>query len=205
MLALLVSMSAAPQCPQAVFFDLGDTLVEAGAGGLFVLSEGTQQTLDGLRGRGVRLGLITNVPAGFTREDLEALLEQPQLLDAFEVVVLSSQAPAPKPNPAIYLHAHGLLTAAPPITRTAFVGETLAEIANVAVNPSSGARAVGMIGIHLQAGATSPLADFGIHPLLQLLELHQQQCQLLVDGFESAGGSAFAATELELAVVAGAP
>lgn len=174
------------ECPRAIFFDLGNTLVEAGPGGQFVLRAGAQQTIDRLQAAGVRLGIITNVPAGWTREDLEALLVEPAFLDEFEVVVLSSQAPAAKPDPQIYQHAHGLLSAPPSIGESAFVGETLSEIANSVSNPTLGARAAGMIGIHLSATAPSPLADFTIpiNDLPAIVGLVEQQCRVLADGFE---------------------
>ena len=116
-----------------------------------------------LQESGVRLGIITNVPAGWDLDDLRALLAEPEFLDEFEVVILSSQAPAPKPNPAIYTFAHGSLAEPrPPITSTAFVGETLNEIGNHATNPTQGARAVGMVGIHLSDLPPSPLTDYTI-------------------------------------------
>ncbi|HQW81211.1 MAG TPA: HAD hydrolase-like protein [Pseudomonadota bacterium] len=173
-------------CPRAVFFDLGDTLVQAGTGGLFVVKPGAQATIDRLQANGTRIGVITNVPAGFTRAQLNALLADPSFLDEFEVVLMSSQAPTSKPNPAIYTHAHGLLANRPLITDTAFVGETLSEIANSQIAPTSGARATGMIGIHLSASAPSALADFTIPPtdLPQLVTLIEDQCQLYTNGFE---------------------
>ena len=176
-------------CPKVVFFDLGDTLVQAGAGGLFVVKPGAQETVDALKAQGTRVGVITNVPPGFTRAQLDALMADPSFLDEFEVLLMSSEAPAAKPNPAIYTHAHGLLANAPPIAQTAFVGETIAEIANTATSPSSGARAVGMIGIHLSAAAPDPRADFTIPPnqLPQLVPLVRDQCRLHADGFEAAG------------------
>jgi hypothetical protein len=154
---------AGTECLQAVFFDLGDTLVENPGTGIFVLRPGAQETVDELQERGVRLGIITNVPGGWDIDDLRAILEEPEFLDEFEVVILSSQAPAPKPNPAIYTFAHGSLAAPrPPITSTAFVGETLGEIGNHATNPTQGARAVGMVGIHLSDLPPSPLTDHTI-------------------------------------------
>lgn len=150
-------------CIEAVFFDLGDTLVENPGSGVFETRDGVPELLAALADREVRVGVITNVPAGWDRGDLEAILADPGLLDAFEVVILSSEAPAPKPDPAIYTFAHAALAGPrPPITATAFVGETLSEIANLEEDPTSGARAVGMIGIHLSDQPPSPLTDFTI-------------------------------------------
>lgn len=186
-LGLFSAPTAQAVCLRAVFFDLGNTLVEPGPGGLFVIRAGAQETLDQLHAAGLELGLITNVPAGFTREDLEALLAEPALLDEFEVLVLSSQAPAPKPDPLIYQHAHSLLPTPVPIGATAFVGETLSEIANSELAPTSGARAAGMVGIHLSDNPPSPLADFTIptNSLTEVVAIVETLCTLFRDGFES--------------------
>ncbi len=191
---LLASSGLHAACPKAVFFDLGDTLVQSGPGGLFAVKPGAQETVDALQAQGTRVGIITNVPAGFTRAQLNALMADPSFLDEFEVVLMSSEAPAAKPNPAIYTHAHGLLANPPAITSVAFVGETITEIANTAVAPSSGARAVGMIGIHLASAAPDARADFTIPPnqLPQLVPLVRDQCRLHADGFEAAAKTASA-------------
>ncbi|MEZ4650746.1 MAG: FlgD immunoglobulin-like domain containing protein [Candidatus Eisenbacteria bacterium] len=165
MLLLLVPFAAraGTPCIEAVFFDLGDTLVENDGTGTFVLRAGAESTVQELKARGVRLGIITNVPATWDIDDLRALLAQPEFLDEFEVVILSSEAPAPKPDPAIYLFAHeALAEPRPAVTSTAFVGETLVEIGNHETDPTLGARSVGMIGIYLSDGAPSPLADYTI-------------------------------------------
>lgn len=186
-LLVLAPAAARAACLRAVFFDLGDTLVEAGPGGLFVLKTGAQSTVDALQAAGVQVGLITNVPAGWDRADLEAVLAQPSFLDEFDVLVLSSQAPAPKPNPAIYTFAHGLLPTAVLIGQTAFVGETLSEIANSQASPTSGARAAGMVGIHFSAVAPSPLADYTVASLAAVPPLVETLCALFADGFETGG------------------
>ena len=190
--ALLFSLNSGPSvadafCLEAVFFDLGNTLVEDPGTGIFVLRTGAQETIDALQLAGVQLGVITNVPAGWDLGDLEAILDDPAFLDEFDVVVLSSLAPAPKPDPAIYIHAHSLLPVALPIESTAFVGETLSEIANSEVNPTSGARSVGMVGIHLSDAAPSPLTDFTIptDDLPQIVTLVNMLCTVFSDGFES--------------------
>ena len=177
---------------QAVFFDLGDTLVE-NAGGTFVLRPGAAEVVASLQDLGAQLGIITNVPADWTIEDLEAVLAEPEFLQEFDTVVLSSQAPAPKPDPAIYTFAHGQLPTAVPITETAFVGETLAEIADDEQSPTSGARAVGMIGIHLSDAPPSPLADFTV-PTDDLPAIAELVAALFTDGFESGDTTAWSST-----------
>ncbi len=166
-------------CLEAVFFDLGNTLVENPGNGIHILRPGAAETISTLQGMGVRLGIITNVPSGWDMDDLRAVLAEPEFLDEFEVVVLSSEAPASKPNPAIYTFAHESLGAPrPPITATAFVGETLSEIANSVDNPTLGARSVGMIGIHLSDLPPSPLTDFTIPSdgLLQVVTIVGESC-----------------------------
>lgn len=177
---------------RAVFFDLGDTLVE-NVGGTFVLRPGAAEVVAGLQDLGTQLGIITNVPPDWTLEDLEAVLEEPEFLQEFDTVVLSSQAPAPKPNPAIYTFAHEQLPVAVPITETAFVGETLAEIANDEQNPTSGARAVGMIGIHLSDAPPSPLADFTV-PTDDLPAIAELVAAVFTDGFETGDTAAWSVT-----------
>ncbi len=186
-LAPIFSGAADAACIDAVFFDLGDTLVEAGSGGLFVVKPGARQTVDALHALGKQVGVITNVPSGWTRADLDALMAEPSFLDEFDVLVLSSQAPATKPNPLIYAYAHGLLPRPVPIGQTAFVGELLSEIANSQVNPTSGARAAGMIGIHLSSGAPSPLADYTVAPdsLPAIAGLVENLCVIFRHGFET--------------------
>jgi len=190
-LTLTLSLLTAPpvdaDCLRAIFFDLGDTLVESGAGGLFELRPGAQETVDQLQTMGVELGVITNVPADWTLDDLLAVLAEPDFLDEFDVVVLSSLAPASKPDPAIYTFAHGLLPTPVAIGDTAFVGETLSEIADSENSPTSGARATGMVGIHLSDAPPSPLADFTIPTdgLTEIVTLREGLCTVFTDGFES--------------------
>lgn len=180
----------AESCLKAVFFDLGNTLVDQSGPAPYPLFPTAQSAIDALQAAGVELGIITNVPAGWTRTDLEGLLQEPSVLDEFDVLVLSSQTPGPvsKPNPAIYTYAHSLLPGPPPpIAATAFVGETLSEIANAAVAPTSGARAAGMVGIHLSNAAPSALADYTISPsdLGAVLAVVDLTCTAFIDGFES--------------------
>ncbi|MBA2320640.1 MAG: HAD family hydrolase, partial [Deltaproteobacteria bacterium] len=143
----------------AVFFDLGETLATERDDGLFEERPGVTDLLVQLQDSGRPIGLITNVPAGYDDDDLRALLVDPSLLDRFDVLLLSSEAASdPKPDPAIFVEAVGLLADPPPIETTAFVTEELAMIGN-GRPPSEGARAAGMIGVHLTDEPPSPLAD----------------------------------------------
>ncbi len=182
------SATAQAQCLEAVFFDLGDTLVENPGDGIFVLRAGAAETIAELQAFGTQLGVITNVPGGWEIEDLEAILAEPEFLDEFDTVILSSQAPASKPDPAIYTFAHGTLPVPQAaITDTVFVGETLGEIADSEVAPTEGARSVGMIGIHLSDAAPSPLADFTIasDDLPQVVAIVKASCGVFDDDFET--------------------
>ena len=157
----------------AVFFDLGGTLVDASPGvtGQFAEHPDARELLATLREANISLGLITNVPDGFSTQDLRDLLEEPDLLDEFDLVLLSSQTTAnPKPDPAIFSAAHELLQDAPPLERTAFVTEELAHIADTERMPTLGARAAGMLGVHLTDAGHDARADHTI-PSQDLLSI----------------------------------
>ncbi|MEO7793291.1 MAG: hypothetical protein ABIV06_00845 [Thermoanaerobaculia bacterium] len=180
----------AVQCLKAVFFDLGNTLIDQSNPSPYPLFPTAQSAIDALQAAGLEVGVITNVPAGWTRGDLEALLQQPAFLDEFDVLLLSSQTNplVSKPTPGIYIQAHALLPVAPPpIGATAFVGETIGEIANAQVAPTMGARAAGMIGIHLSSAAPSALADYttGTADLADILDIVAATCNIFSDGFEA--------------------
>lgn len=147
---------------EGVFFDLGGTLFESNGMGMFVLRDGAAELIEELQIMGIRIGIITNVPANWTIVDLEMVLVDPNFLDKFEAVIISSEAPAPKPDPAIFNYAYSLLPNPPAISRMAFVTETLLHIADSETNPTQGARATGMIGIHLSDNVPSPFTEYTI-------------------------------------------
>lgn len=148
----------------ALLFDLGGTLVLEQEDGTFADAPGAVALLDALRNQGLPLGVVTNVPAGWTEADVRALLVNPSILDGFDVVLLSSEATAhAKPDPDIFLEALALLPAPPPVEQVAYVSEAIAEIAN-AEPPTRGARAAGLIGVHVSAEAPDPLADHTVAP-----------------------------------------
>lgn len=155
------SADSGPPCTpvEAVFFDLGETLVTQVDGGSFETIPAAAALLDALAAQDMPLGIITTVPPSYDLDDLRALLVDPTLLDRFEVVLISSMAEAdPKPDPAIYAEAVGLLLAPPPIGQTVFVTENLADIAD-AEPPIVGARAAGMVGVFVSDGGEERLAD----------------------------------------------
>ena len=162
---------------RAILFDLGETLVVPD-GDRFVERPGAVAMIGELKALGMTVGIVTNTPPGYTMQDLELLLVNPGFLAQFEVVLLSSEAMSPpKPDPQIFVEAHGMLAAAPPIGEVAFVSEDLAELADRALAPTSGARAAGMLGVHLSAAPPSPLADHTIAPdqLAEIVALAQTQ------------------------------
>ncbi len=143
----------------AMFFDLGETLVVEGSSDTFDTRDGTLSLLDALAAQGLPLGVITTVPRGYDLDDLRALLTDPEILDRFDVVLMSSQAESrPKPDPAIYAEALALLPSPPPIESTAFLTDELGDLAD-ADPPTEGAMAAGMIGVHLSDDSPSPLVD----------------------------------------------
>jgi phosphoglycolate phosphatase-like HAD superfamily hydrolase len=194
-IAALCALAAAPaRCETfcTIFFDLGNTLLDQSGLSPWPLFADAQSTIDELQARGIRLGIITNVPAGWDRDDVELLMQQPAFLDEFDVLALSSEAGASKPDPAIYLYAYGLLPSPQGgIFNSAFVGETLSEIGNSVDSPTSGARAVGMTGIHRSSAAPNPIADYTIANLTALLAIATESCFVFVDGFESEGFDAW--------------
>ena len=154
-----------PDCTalQAMFFDLGNTLLAKGDDDLYAAVPGAETLLDALEERGMTLGVITNVPDDWGRPELDALLADPGILDRFAVVMLSSQASEPKPDPVIFTEALALLPSPPPIAQVAFVTEELGHLADG--DPATvGAQATGMVGVHLSDETASELADHTLAP-----------------------------------------
>lgn len=70
-----------------------------------LLNPGVPETLEALRAAGVRLALASSSPM----DNIEDVLGQCGIADAFEVVVSGEQFQESKPNPEIYLHAVDVL------------------------------------------------------------------------------------------------
>ena len=109
-----------------IFFDLGETLirpvVENGELVRFVPFDFTLPVLGDLAARGLRLGVISNTGTE-TRQHMEELLEDAELLDFFEanLLIFSSEVHLTKDNPAIFMLAASRATEA--AARCLFVGE----------------------------------------------------------------------------------
>jgi hypothetical protein len=162
-----------PCVPQvgAILFDLGETLVTE-QGDLFYLRPDTVETVRALQDLGLPLGIVTNTYPGWDEQDLRDLLANPEMLDEFDIVLMSSQASSPpKPDAAIFVEAHALLSAvvpsAPPIERTAFVTEETGDLADRASQPTEGARAAGLVGV-LLSDTPSDLADYTVSALSEI-------------------------------------
>ncbi|NQD93801.1 hypothetical protein HP532_14210, partial [Pseudomonas sp. CrR25] len=91
-----------PTAPATVFFDLGDTLIFNGAGGVRQRYSDCLDALQVLKARGYRLGLITNQLAGTTRAEVLSLLASLHLSRYIEpeLVTLSSELPGNLGKPA---------------------------------------------------------------------------------------------------------
>src|SRR5215218_1016031 len=79
------------------------------------------RVIDGLKGRGLLVAVISNTEDGRVREALEAA----GLADRFDVVVVSHLVGVSKPDPAIFRHALELLGVEP--DAAVFVGDSYAH------------------------------------------------------------------------------
>jgi len=86
------------------------------------LYPGVAETLRQLRGKGYRLGVVTNKPMRF----VAPLLEHLGVLDCFGVCVGGDSLPQRKPDPAPLVHAMAALEVT--ATATAMVGDSLNDI-----------------------------------------------------------------------------
>jgi FMN phosphatase YigB (HAD superfamily) len=153
---------------EAILFDFGETLATH-VGDVYEPFPDTLDTIEALQELGLPLGIVSNTEPGWTEENLRELLTVPALLDEFDLVLLSSQASSPpKPDPAIFVEAHGLLPGAPAIERVAFVTEELDHLADKPATPTEGARAAGMVGV-LLAESGGPRADYVVSSLSEIL------------------------------------
>ncbi len=155
-----------PPCTpvSAVFFDLGETLVTERSDGLFEELPGATALVQALRDQGTPVGLISNTGRDWDMDDLRDLLVDPSILDLFDVILLSSLAESrPKPDPAIFVEAVGLLDPAPEISTTVFVTEEEEDLTD-GEPPTEGAQAAGMIGVLVTGRATSAPVDHTLDP-----------------------------------------
>lgn len=104
------------------------------------------RVIDGLKRRGLLVGVISNTEDGRARDALEAA----GLADRFDVIVDSHVVGFSKPDPAIFRHALGLLGVEP--GEAVFVGDSYAHDALAA-------RAAGLAAVLLDPFDLHPEAD----------------------------------------------
>ena len=123
---------------QAVFFDIRDTLgVVDRKGHLVKFKPTTDQLLEGMKSVvGLRIGVITNLPADVPSEQGRKMLEETEIWPFVDPkgFVTNHEAKAEKPDPKIFRYAAKQLGLEP--EQCLFVGENLLEVL--------GAQAAGM-------------------------------------------------------------
>ena len=125
--------------PATVFFDLGDTLIFTGPGGVRLRYADTLDCLQTLQARGYRLGLVSNGPVGSIPNVLGAC----GLYGLFDVLAVSQGLGVDKPDARIFRYALDHMgIPESEYDRTIMIGSDLA--ADVA-----GANTVGMISVWL--------------------------------------------------------
>jgi FMN phosphatase YigB (HAD superfamily) len=133
-----------------VFFGIGSTLGTVRRPPLSLTHHAEiPRLLQSLRALGLRIGIISNVPAEVSRGEIVAMLEAAGLYDAFDegLVVLSSDRAKTEPEHQIYRDA--LERAGVAAEECLFIGDNPAEVI--------GAQAAGM-SAHLRALPAASLA-----------------------------------------------
>ncbi len=117
-----------------VFFDIGGTLatVRPGTGSGQIVLEirpGVISVLGNFRNEEIRLGIISNTPAGFTREMMQAALETANIHDFFSptLLIYSSVVGIQKDSVVIFCFAADRAGLAHQRNRCVFVGENSRE------------------------------------------------------------------------------
>jgi putative hydrolase of the HAD superfamily len=120
----------------------------------------TIDTLADLRGRGMKIGLVSNTvwPGSLHREDLECF----GIIDFFDHVLFSADVGIRKPHPQIFQTALKALKVAP--HEAVFVGDRVPE-------DVAGAKRVGMWGVWKQRPDRERLAD--VTPDAQIIQLRE--------------------------------
>src|SRR5262245_33491916 len=133
-------MAAQDRSLVVAFLDIGNTLGRVNAAGQFAAFPSTAPLLRALRDTlGLRLGVITNLPAGMSRAQAQALLEGAGLggfLDP-DGLVTNHEAGADKPDPRIYQLAADRLGA--PVGRCRYIADDPGEVLGA---EAAGSRAV---------------------------------------------------------------
>ncbi len=85
---------------------------------------GIPELLDALRGKGRRMGVVTNKPEDFSRKILQEL----GLLPCFAAVVGGDTLPERKPAPAPLLHALEICAPGTPPGRCVLIGDSITDV-----------------------------------------------------------------------------
>lgn len=147
------------------FADDKEAAFRRASGGLTAI-DGLHALLDRARGRGIRIGLVTNAPAANVHHVLDLLA----LTGAFDPLVLAEELPRSKPDPLPYQTALAALGLGPD---EAVVFED--SIPGVQAGKAAGILTVGMTttlsaDALRQAGADVTVSDFRDPILLHLLD-----------------------------------
>jgi putative hydrolase of the HAD superfamily len=149
--------------------ELLDAFADAGATAELVVNDGLAETIDVLREREIRVGIVCDV--GFTSgELLRGFLERNDLLRRFDGWAFSDEVGVYKPDPAIFAHALRELGGAEP-------GEAV-HVGDLRRTDVAGARGFGMTSVLYRAANDDdedlPEADHVIDHHRELLALFDQ-------------------------------
>jgi putative hydrolase of the HAD superfamily len=118
--------------------DLLEAFADAGATAELIVNEGLEETLDELKRRGIRTGIICDV--GFTSgAQLRAFLERRGLLRLFDGWAFSDEVGVYKPDPAIFARALSSLGDVP--------ADQALHVGDLRRTDVAGARAIGMTSV----------------------------------------------------------
>jgi putative hydrolase of the HAD superfamily len=146
--------------------ELLEAFADAGATAELIVNEGLEETLDELKLRGVRTGIICDV--GFTSgEQLRAFLERRGLLTLFDGWAFSDEVGVYKPDPAIFARALSSLGDVP--------ADRALHVGDLRRTDVAGARAIGMTSVRYRGANDDdedlPEADHVIDHHEQLLAI----------------------------------
>jgi HAD superfamily hydrolase (TIGR01509 family) len=149
--------------------DLVEAFANAGATAELVVNDGLEETLEQLRGRGIRIGIVCDV--GFTSgELLRAFLQRRGLMTLFEGWAFSDEVGVYKPDPAIFAHALTSLGDVP--------ADRALHVGDLRRTDVAGARAFGMTSVRYRGANDDqedlPDADHVIDHHTQLLAVLDQ-------------------------------
>lgn len=130
----------APHRIEVVFFDIGETLGRVDATGHLVAFSSSRPLLEMMKNvLGLRIGVITNLPATMTDQQIQDMLDGAGLLSFLDPngLITNHQAHADKPKAKIYRFAAQKMGVV--VQQCLFIGENEQEVL--------GAKTAGMGGI----------------------------------------------------------